>query len=137
MSITIDISYNSKIHTISSINKLFKYLLNKYKCNYNSFYDDYECNNLNKIHHTHKIASFAFNLKENNVNYKRYFLECVLKFNKIRGITVESVYDTDTNDSIYVSKFFKTYLVYKTVINQKQMRRYSENDKDILKPLYK
>jgi hypothetical protein len=135
MSITIDISYNSKIHTISSINKLFGCLLNKYNCN--CFYDDYECNNLNTNRRTHKIASFVFNLKENNINYKRYFLECVLKFNKIRGITVESVYDADTNDPIYVSKFFKTYLVYKTVINRKQIRRYSENDKDILKPLYK
>ena len=130
MGYNIEVSFNVfKNSSISEQIMLIKNLANDY--NYNYLYDDYEYS----INKNDKKTNCVMLLNFDNINTK--YLVKFLRYIKSNNLFyIEVIYDENTSQILYASKYYLTDKMNKHSVNQykknKRVRSYSEDDTLIL-----
>jgi len=136
MGYNIEISFNALKHNISETQQLIIDKALENGCNYYSHNFEFE-NNL-RYNRNHCIIILTFQNYDNNIDYIVKFLKII---RNIKGIYVESIYDNDTNNMLFASKFYLTQMMDKHIAKMyklnKRERSYSEDDVAIMKIMNK
>jgi hypothetical protein len=135
MNISVDLSINLNKYNPSSIESFFQDILVNFNIKY---YEDYEFDNSNKIQRNHKIYIFLISCvdsEEDNSENQFHFWSFIYQIKKIKGISIESIFDNDKNKVLYSSSYYRNYLG--VIGNRKRTRSYSESDAAILENFLK
>jgi len=136
MGYNIEISFNTLKHNISETQQLIIDKALENGCNYYSHNFEFE-NNL-RYNRNHCIIVLTFQNYDNDIDYIVKFLKII---RNIKGIYVESIYDNDTNNMLFASKFYLTQMMDKHIAKMyklnKRERSYSEDDVAIMKIMNK
>ena len=136
MGYNIEVSFNTLKHNVSETQHLIVSIALENGCNY--YYNDFEFENNLRYNRNHCVITLNFQ------NYK-YDIDYIVKFLKIirniKGIYVESIYDNDTNNILFASKFYLTQMMDKHIAKMyklnKRERSYSEDDTLIMNTMQK
>jgi hypothetical protein len=136
MGYNIEISFNTLKHNISETHQLIIDKALENGCNYYSHNFEFE-NNL-RYNRNHCIIVLTFQNYDNDIDYIVKFLKII---RNIKGIYVESIYDNDSNNMLFASKFYLTQMMDKHIAKMyklnKRERSYSEDDVAIMKIMNK
>lgn len=124
----IDISFNIKNNNVSELEKFLTLLAKDNNCSL--CYSNIEMENSIYMQRNHNIITSIF--KEENINDLIKFIKIIKKMN---GIYIESIFNEETNQIIYASKYYLT-LMDKFISNNYQLnkrkRSYSEDETMII-----
>jgi hypothetical protein len=136
MGYNIEISFNTLKHNISETQQLIIDKALENGCYYYSHNFEFE-NNL-RYNRNHCVFVLTFQNYDNDIDYIVKFLKII---RNIKGIYVESIYDNDTNNMLFASKFYLTQMMDKHIAKMyklnKRERSYSEDDVAIMKIMNK
>ena len=136
MGYNIEVSFNTLKNSISETQELIISTAVENGCNY--YYNDFEFENNIRYNRSHCVITLSFQNYENDI-------DCIIKFLKIirniKGIYIESIYDNDTNNILFASKFHLTQMMDKHIAKMyklnKRERSYSEDDTLIMNTMQK
>jgi hypothetical protein len=136
MGYNIEISFNTLKHNISETRERIINIAVDNGCNY--YYNDFEFENNLRYNRNHCVITINFQNYSNNINYILKFLKIIRNMN---GIYIESIYDNDSNNILFASKFYLTQMMNKDIskmykINKRE-RSYSEDDTLIINTMQK
>jgi hypothetical protein len=136
MAYNIEVSFNTLKHNISETRDLIISIALENGCNY--YYNDFEFENNLRYNRNHCVITLCFQNSDPNIDYIVKFLKII---RTIKGIYVESIYDNDTNNILFASKFYLTQMmdkhIAKTYKLNKRERSYSEDDTLIMNTMQK
>jgi hypothetical protein len=130
MGYNIEVSFNTLKHTcVMETRDMIINLAYENGCNY--CYDSFEFINKQYETRTHNVIT---------VNFQEYNIIQIVKFLKlikdIKGIYIESVFDDDSEELLFASKYYLTQMIDKHFVDKykvnKRERSYSEDDTIIL-----
>jgi hypothetical protein len=127
MAYNIEVSFNTLKHNISETRDLIISLALENGCNY--YYNDFEFENNLRYNRNHCVITLSFQNYENDIDYIIKFIKII---RNIKGIYIESIYDNDSNNMLFASKFYLTQMMDKHIAKMyklnKRQRSYSEDD---------
>jgi hypothetical protein len=127
MAYNIEVSFNTLKHNISETRDLIISIALENGCNY--YYNDFEFENNLRYNRNHCVITLCFQNSDPNIDYIVKFLKII---RTIKGIYVESIYDNDTNNILFASKFYRTQMMDKHIAKMynlnKRVRSYSEDE---------
>ena len=136
MGYNIEVSFNTLKNSISETQELIISTALENGCNY--YYNDFEFENNLRYNISHCIITLSFQNYENDIDYIIKFLKII---RNIKGIYIESIYDNDTNNILFASKFYLTQMMDKHIAKMyklnKRERSYSEDDALIMNTMQK
>ena len=136
MGYNIEVSFNTLKNSISETQELIISTALENGCNY--YYNDFEFENNLRYNRSHCIITLSFQNYENDIDYIIKFLKII---RNIKGIYIESIYDNDTNNILFASKFYLTQMMDKHIAKMyklnKRERSYSEDDALIMNTMQK
>ena len=132
MGYNIEVSFNALKQNISETQDLIITTALENGCNY--YNNDFEFENNLRYNRNHCVITLTFQ------NYEGSDIDYIVKFLKIiknlKGIYIESIYDDDTNNILFASKFYLTQMMDKHIAKMyklnKRKRSYSEDDTMIM-----
>ena len=129
MGYNIEVSFNTQKLNLADTQELICSVAIENGCN--SYYNDFEFENNLRYNRTHCI--FTLNFQNYNIDNIVKFLKII---KKIKGLYIESIYDNDTNNILFASKFYLTQMMDKHIAKMyklnKRERSYSEDDNVIM-----
>lgn len=127
MAYNIEVSFNTLKHNISETRDLIISIALENGCNY--YYNDFEFENNLRYNRNHCVITLNFQNSNSNIDYIIKFLKII---RTIKGSYVESIYDNDTNNILFASKFYTTQMMDKHIAKMynlnKRVRSYSEDE---------
>jgi hypothetical protein len=137
MGYNIEVSFNALKQNISETQDLIISTALENGCNY--YNNDFEFENNLRYNRNHCVITLTFQ------NYEGSDIDYIVKFLKIiknlKGIYIESIYDDDTNNILFASKFYLTQMMDKHIAKMyklnKRERSYSEDDTLIMNIMQK
>jgi hypothetical protein len=118
-------SHNNELEYVKSLSE---------QCNCIYFKENIEFDNNIKIKKIYKLVSIHFD----NTDFLN-IISFIHKLKKIKGVNLESIFNNDSNNLIYGSKYYLTQLVEKHFSDdfyyRRRTRSYSETDALILKEI--
>ena len=137
MGYNIEVSFNALKQNISETQDLIITTALENGCNY--YNNDFEFENNLRYNRNHCVITLTFQ------NYEGSDIDYIVKFLKIiknlKGIYIESIYDDDTNNILFASKFYLTQMMDKHIAKMyklnKRERSYSEDDTLIMNIMQK
>jgi hypothetical protein len=131
MGYNIEVSFNTLKHNISETKELIISKAIENGCN--EFYNDFEFENNLCYNRNHCIITLIFQNYNCNIDYILKFLKII---KNIKGIYIETIYDNDTDNILFASKFYITQMMDKHIAKMyklnKRKRSYSEDDTMIM-----
>jgi hypothetical protein len=133
MGYNIEVSFNLMKHThVTETQNLIVALALENGCDY--FYNDYEFEINLRDKRNHNVIT---------INFENYDIDKIVNFLKkiklIQGVYIESIYDDNSNNLLFASKYYLTQMIDKHLANNykinKRERSYSEDDTIILKTI--
>ena len=133
MGYNIEVSFNLLKHTyVTETQNLIVSLALENGCDY--FYNDYEFEIKPRHKRNHNVITIIF---------ENYSIDKIVNFLKkirlIKGVYIESIYDENSSNLIFASKYYLTQMIDKHLANKykinKRERSYSEDDTIILKTI--
>ena len=129
----IEISFNIKNNNVSELENFITLLAKDNNCSL--CYSNIEMENNIYMQRNHNIITSIF--KEENI---KDLIKYIKTIKKINGIYIESIYNEETNQIIYASKYYLT-LMDKYISNNYQLnkrkRSYSEDETMIMDEIKK
>jgi hypothetical protein len=136
MGYNIEVSFNALKQNISETRDLIISIAVENGCNY--YYNDFEFENNLCYNRNHCVITLNFQNYNCNIDYIVKFLKII---RNIKGIYVESIYDNDTNNILFASKFYITQMMDKHIAKiynlNKRLRSYSEDETLIMNIMQK
>lgn len=136
MGYNIEVSFNTLKHNISETKDLIIAKAMENGCN--DYYNDFEFENNLRYNRNHCVITLNFQNYNCNIDYILKFLKIM---RNIKGIYIESIYDNDTNNILFASKFYITQMMDKHIAklykSNKRDRSYSEDDTLIINTMLK
>ena len=136
MGYNIEVSFNTLKHNISETQELIINIAIENGCNY--YYNDFEFENNLCYKRNHCVITLSFQNYVCNIDYIVKFLKTI---KNIKGIYIESIYDNDTNNILFASKFYLTQMMDKHIAKMyklnKRERSLSEDDTLIINTMQK
>jgi hypothetical protein len=136
MGYNIEVSFNTLKHNIFETQDLIINTALENGCNY--YYSDFEFENNLCYNRNHCVITLSFQSYNDNIDYIIKFLKII---RNIKGIYIESIYDIDTNNILFASKFYLTQMmdkhIAKTYNLNKRVRSYSEDETLIMNTVQK
>lgn len=136
MGYNIEVSFNTLKHNISETRDLIISIAVENGCNY--YYNDFEFENNLCYNRNHCVITLNFQNYNCNIDYIVKFLKII---RNIKGIYIESIYDNDTNNILFASKFYITQMMDKHIAKiynlNKRLRSYSEDETLIMNIMQK
>ena len=136
MGYNIEVSFNTLKHNISETQDLIISIALENGCNH--YYNDFEYENNLCYNRNHCVITLNFQNYDSNIDYIVQFLKII---RTIKGIYIESIYDNDTNNMLYASKFYLTQMMDKHIAKthklNKRTRSYSEDETLIMNTMQK
>jgi hypothetical protein len=127
MGYDIEVSFNALKHNISDTQQLIISIAVENGCSY--YYDSFEFENNLRYNRNHCVITLSFQNYENDIDYIIKFIKII---RNIKGIYIESIYDNDSNNMLFASKFYLTQMMDKHIAKMyklnKRQRSYSEDD---------
>jgi hypothetical protein len=136
MGYNIEVSFNTLKHNISETKELIIAKAIENGCD--DYYNDFEFENNLCYNRNHCIITLNFQNYNCNIDYIVKFLRII---KSIKGIYIESIYDNDTNNILFASKFYITQMMDKHIAKMykqnKRTRSYSEDYTIIINTMQK
>ena len=136
MGYNIEVSFNTLKHNITETQQLIINIAVENGCNY--YYNDFEFENNLCYNRNHCVITLSFQNYVYNIDYIVKFLKII---KNIKGIYIESIYDNDTNNILFASKFYLTQMMDKHIAKMyklnKRERSLSEDDTLIMNTMQK
>jgi hypothetical protein len=136
MGYNIEVSFNTLKHNISETKELIIKIAVENGCNY--YYNDFEFENNLRYNRNHCVITLSFQDYNYDIDYVVKFLKII---KNIKGIYVESIYDNDTSNILFASKFYLTQMMDKHIAKiyklNRRNRSYSEDDTLIINVMQK
>ena len=131
MGYNIEVSFNLLKHTyVTETQNSIVSLALENGCD--SFYNEYEFEIKPRNKRNHNVIT---------INFENYDIDKIVNFLKkiklIQGVFIESIYDDNSNNLLFASKYYLTQMIDKHLVNNykinKRDRSYSEDETIILK----
>jgi len=136
MGYNIKVSFNTLKHNISDTQQLIINTALENGCNY--YYNDFEFENNLRYNRNHCVITLHFQNYNSDIDYILKFIKII---RNLKGIYIESIYDNDTNNILFASKFYLTQMMDKHIAkmykSNKRERSYSEDDTLIMNTMQK
>lgn len=136
MGYNIEVSFNTLKNSIFETQEFIIRTALENGCNY--YYSDFEFENNLCYNRNHCVITLSFQSYNDNIDYIIKFLKII---RNIKGIYIESIYDNDTNNILFASKFYLTQMMDKHIAKMyklnKRERTYSEDDTLIMNTMQK
>lgn len=136
MGYNIEVSFNALKQNITETQELIISIALENGCNY--YYNDFEFENNLCYNRNHCVITLSFQSHVYNIDYIVKFLKII---KNIKGIYIESIYDNDTNNILFASKFYLTQMMDKHIAKMyklsKRERSLSEDETLIINTMQK
>jgi len=136
MGYNIEVSFNALKHNIFETQDLIVNTALENGCN--CYYSDFEFENNLRYNRNHCVITLIFQSCNYNIDYIIKFLKII---RNLKGIYVESIYESDTNNILFASKFYLTQMMDKHIAKlyklNKRERSYSEDETLIMNTMQK
>lgn len=136
MGYNIEVSFNTLKHNISETKELIITKAIENGCN--DYYNDFEFENNLRYNRNHCVITLNFQNYNCDIDYILKFIKII---RNLKGIYIESIYDNDTENILFASKFYITQMMDKHIAkmykSNKRNRSYSEDDTLIINTMQK